>query len=56
MDQLLSCGEVAASLEGRSSVCQFVCLLFVCLSVCLLVLFACLSVCLYLRGESVFVV
>ena len=41
MDQLLSCGEVAASLEGRSSVCQFVCLLFVCLSVC----WSCLHVC-----------
>ena len=56
MDQLLSCGEVAASLEGWSSVCQFVCYLSVYLSVCLLVSFACSSVCLCLRGESVFVV
>ena len=36
MDQLLSCGEVAASLEGWSSVWLYVCVLVaVCLSVCL---------------------
>ena len=44
MDQLLSCGEVAASLEGQSSVCQFVCLLSVCLSVCLSVGLVCMFV------------
>ena len=36
MDQLLSCGEVAASLEGWSSVWLYVCVLVAvcCLSVC----------------------
>ena len=45
MDQLLSCGEVAASLEGQSSVCQFVCLFVICLSICLSVCWSRLHVC-----------
>ena len=49
MDQLLSCGEVAASLEGQSSVCLHVCVSVCNCFVCLLVR---LSVCVSLLTKS----